>query len=304
MTIKYQEGYIVIPTVGIVPKPYQLWAHPRRIWLTAIYIMFSMVWALEIVSHLEELCFWLFLINVGAAQTSRFSSCLWIGLPVLAVLMRADPLKTEAWTIFAGSIGSLIVTLWFLRVLAFLRRVKNEGDEPEVVVRLSTFHKLNIIRVMSRFIFVLPLPSHNHVNESVLDRFVGHVGCDWAYRQFHYHVAYLLPRSIAKEAGYKPRQKTPSQNSRGAHIGSKNNQNQRQQLTSTPQDVKDPSIYDAPAPEPTYTPPLKRDVEDQQPRVRLAPIDRAAATGGGVWEIVDYRQYQQHGAILPTIAPR
>lgn len=27
---------------------------------------------------------------------------------------------------------------------AFLRRVKNEGAEPEVVVRLSTFHELNV----------------------------------------------------------------------------------------------------------------------------------------------------------------
>ncbi|KAG8708342.1 hypothetical protein FRC09_001306, partial [Ceratobasidium sp. 395] len=188
--IKYDEGYISIPTVGIVPKPYQLWTHPQRTWLTAIYIMFSMAWALEIVSHLEELCFWLFLINVGAAQTSWFRSVhfkSWVagslaavvGLPLLAVFMRDDPLKCEAWTIFAGSIGSLIVTLWFLRVLwlfpAFLRRVKNEGAEPEVVVRLSTFHELNIIRIVFRFMFVLPLmtlaadgikPDHNHVNES------------------------------------------------------------------------------------------------------------------------------------------
>ncbi|KAG8735362.1 hypothetical protein FRC10_010681 [Ceratobasidium sp. 414] len=326
--IKYQEGYIVIPTVGIVPKPYQLWTHPQRTWLTAIYIMFSMAWALEIVSHLEELCFWLFLINVGAAQTSWFRSInfkCWvagslsavIGLPVLAVFMRADPLKTEAWTIFAGSIGSLIVTLWFLRVLwlfpAFLRRVKNEGAEPEVVVRLSTFHELNIIRVVFRFMFVLPLltlaadgikPNHNHVNESPfwtdLLAMLGAIGC---IVSSIITLLIFFPRSIAKEAGYKPRQKTLSQNSRGVHIGPKNNQNQRQQLTSTPQDVKDPSIYDAPAPEPTYTPPLKRDMEDQ-PRVRLAPIDRAAATGGGAWEMVDYQQYQQHGVILPTVAPR
>lgn len=72
--IKYQEGYVQIPTVGIVPKPYQLWTHPQRSWLTAIYIAFSIAWALEIVSHLEELCFWLFLINVGAAQNSWFRS--------------------------------------------------------------------------------------------------------------------------------------------------------------------------------------------------------------------------------------
>ncbi|KAG9079744.1 hypothetical protein FRC06_007520 [Ceratobasidium sp. 370] len=272
--IKYQEGYISIPTVGIVPKPYQLWTHPQRTWLTAIYIMFSMAWALEIVSHLEELCFWLFLINVGAAQTSWFRSVhfkCWvvgslsavIGLPVLAVFMRADPLK--------------------------------------------------IIRVVFRFMFVLPLltlaadgikPDHNHVNESPfwtdLLAMLGAIGC---IVSSIITLLIFFPRSIAKEAGYKPRQKTLSQNSRGVHIGPKNNQNQPQQIISTPQDVKDPSIYDAPPPEPTYTPPTKRDVESQ-PRVRVAPIDRAAATGGGAWEMVDYQQYQQHGVILPTVAPR
>ncbi|KAG8678799.1 hypothetical protein FRC09_019538 [Ceratobasidium sp. 395] len=119
----------------------------------------------------------------------------------------------------------------------------------------------------------------------------------------------FFPRSIAKEAGYKPRQKTISQNSRGVHIGPKNNQNQAQQIASVPQDVKDPSLYDdAALPEPVYAPP-KRDLEagaggGGEPRVRMAPVDRAAATGGGAWEMVDYQQYQQHGVILPTVAPR
>ncbi|KAG9083347.1 hypothetical protein FRC07_013937, partial [Ceratobasidium sp. 392] len=281
-----------------------------------------------IVSHLEELCFWLFLINVGAAQTSWFRSVhfkSWVagslaavvGLPLLAVFTRDDPLKCEAWTIFAGSIGSLIVTLWFLRVLflfpAFLRRVKNEGAEPEVVVRLSTFHELNIIRIVFRFMFVLPLltlaadgikPDHNHVNESPfwtdLLAMLGAIGC---IVSSIITLLIFFPRSIAKEAGYKPRQKTLSQNSRGVHIGPKNNQNQPRQISSTPEDVKDPSIYDAPPPEPTYSVP-KRDLEEGAPRVRMAPVDRAAATGGGAWEMVDYQQYQQHGVILPTVAPR
>ncbi|QRW12979.1 transmembrane protein [Ceratobasidium sp. AG-Ba] len=324
--IKYDEGYAVFPGVGIVPKPYQLWTHPQRTWLTAIYIMFATAWALEIVSHLEELCFWLFLINVGAAQTSWFRSIhfkCWVvgslaavvGLPVLAVFTRDNPLKCEAWTIFAGSIGSLLITLWFLRVLwlfpAFLRRVKNEGAEPEVVVRLSTFHELNIIRVVFRFMFVLPLmtlaadgikPSHNHVNESPfwtdLLAMLGAIGC---IVSSIITLLIFFPRSIAKEAGYKPRQKTLSQNSRGVHVGSRNNQNQAQQIQSNPTDVKDSGMYDA-APEPTYAVP--KQVEDRQVRIGLAPIDRAAATGGGAWEMVDYQQYQQHGVILPTVAPR
>ncbi|CCO37954.1 hypothetical protein BN14_12114 [Rhizoctonia solani AG-1 IB] len=344
--IKYEEGYAAIPTVGIVPKPYQLWTHPQRHWVEAIYIAFSVAWALEIVSHLEELCFWLFLINVGAAQTSWFRSIhfkCWVvgsvlaitGLPIIAVFTRENPLKCEAWTIFVGSIGSLLITLWFLRVLwlfpAFLRRVKNEGAEPEVVVRLSTFHELNIIRVVFRFMFVLPLltlsadgikPHHNHVNESALWTdllaMLGAIGC---IVSSIITLLIFFPRSIAKEAGYKPRQKTMSQTSRGVHIGARNTQSQPQQLVSSPSpvDVKDPNLYDEPAiQQPGYG-------YGRGATIKIAGAShRAAATGGGVWErvgpegvragagagggagvggaweMVDYHQYQQHGVILPT----
>ncbi|QRV84359.1 transmembrane protein [Ceratobasidium sp. AG-Ba] len=341
--IKYDEGYAVFPGVGIVPKPYQLWTHPQRTWLTAIYIMFATAWALEIVSHLEELCFWLFLINVGAAQTSWFRSIhfkCWVvgslaavvGLPVLAVFTRDNPLKVGYLYLSRDdddfdyvnsakpgrsspgrsalcSSPSGFSVLWLFP--AFLRRVKNEGAEPEVVVRLSTFHELNIIRVVFRFMFVLPLmtlaadgikPSHNHVNESPfwtdLLAMLGAIGC---IVSSIITLLIFFPRSIAKEAGYKPRQKTLSQNSRGVHVGSRNNQNQAQQIQSNPTDVKDSGMYDA-APEPTYAVP--KQVEDRQVRIGLAPIDRAAATGGGAWEMVDYQQYQQHGVILPTVAPR
>ncbi|CUA67110.1 hypothetical protein RSOLAG22IIIB_07188 [Rhizoctonia solani] len=335
--IKYEEGYAALPGVGIVPTPYQLWGTARTLWVEAIYIAFSVAWALEIVSHLEELCFWLFLINVGAAQTSWFRSIhfkCWVvgsllaitGLPIIAVFTRENPLKCEAWTIFVGSIGSLLVTLWFLRVLwlfpAFLRRVKSEGAEPEVVVRLSTFHELNIIRVVFRFMFVLPLltlaadgikPEHNHVNESPLATdllaSLGAIGC---IVSSILTLLIFFPRSIAKEAGYKPRQKTMSQNSRGVHVGPRNTQHQPQLIASSPVDVKDPNLYDEPLiqqPEYGY----------QAPTIRVGGASqRAAATGGGVWErvgpestsaggaweMVDYNQYQQHGVILPTVMPR
>jgi hypothetical protein len=69
-------------------------------------------------------------------------------MPTLTVLTRADPYKCEAWTFFAGGIGSLLITLWFLVVLAkfprFLKRVKQEGAEADVVVRLTTFDELNV----------------------------------------------------------------------------------------------------------------------------------------------------------------
>ena len=62
------------------------------------------------------------------------------GLPTLTFLLRNNVDQQESWLFFAGSMGSLVVTLWFLVVLwkfpAFLRRVRSEGADAEVVVRL------------------------------------------------------------------------------------------------------------------------------------------------------------------------
>ena len=64
------------------------------------------------------------------------------------MFLRDNVDEQEAWLFFAGSIGSLLVTLWFLVVLwkfpGFLRRVRAEGADPEVVVRLATFNELNV----------------------------------------------------------------------------------------------------------------------------------------------------------------
>lgn len=162
----------------------------------------------------------------------------------------------------------------------------------------------------------------------------------WYVVRFHIPVWLILlpwqiffPRSIAKEAGYKPRQKTLSQNSRGVHVGPKNNQNQAQQITSVPVDVKDPGLFEEqalpqtqsyvappPGPEPEGEQMYARPPPAAAGRIRIGsavtPRERAAATGygawdrapegggGGAWEMVDYQEYQQHGVILPTVAPR
>jgi hypothetical protein len=109
------------------------------------------------------------------------------------------------------------------------------------------------------------------------------------------------------------------------HIGPRNTQNQAQQIASNPQDVKDPGLYDdvqigynntvqsgyAAVSPPPLAPTTKRDWDEEAgaARVRigapaLSASERAAATGNGAWEMVDYQQYQQHGVILPTVAPR
>jgi hypothetical protein len=80
------------------------------------------------VTHLEELCFWLFLVNAGSAQQDWFRSLYFrtwmIGsvlavtyMPLVTIFTRSDPLKSEAYVFLAGSLGSLSLTLWFTPVL-------------------------------------------------------------------------------------------------------------------------------------------------------------------------------------------
>lgn len=60
--------------------------------------------------------------------------------------------QIDAWIFLVGSLGSTVTNVTFVYVLirfpAFLRHVKAEGAQPDVVVRLSTFFELNV-RVLS-----------------------------------------------------------------------------------------------------------------------------------------------------------
>lgn len=237
--IKYNEGYMDLTLFGqgVIPKPYALWPVKYQDLVLPATICFSVAWSLEIVSHLEELNFWLFLLHQGPSQRDWFSSMefrTWaagatlavVGMPTLTVLTRADPYKCEAWTFFAGGVGSLLITLWFLVVLAkfprFLKRVKQEGAEADVVVRLTTFDELNRIRVGFRFFFAAPLlvlavdgvlggkrPINSNPFWTDLLSIVAGISC---VTSSILTLLIFFPRSIAKEAGYKA--KTVSINSR------------------------------------------------------------------------------------------
>ncbi|KAG8932605.1 hypothetical protein FRC02_000855 [Tulasnella sp. 418] len=235
--IKYKEGYAAIPGHGYIPKPYQLWHSSSRRWIFPAQLLFSIAWSLEIVAHLEELCFWLFLtrispIHLGWFRSWHFRSWLFgsviavAGMPLVAILTRNLGLKSEAYIFLAGSSGSLFITVAFIYVLLifprFLRRVKNEGAGQEVVIRLQTFNQLNIIRVCFRFFFVVPffimaidgvLP-HNPINESAL--WTDLLACTAGIGCVVSSVITLLiffPRSMQREAGYPSRNRsTENQN--------------------------------------------------------------------------------------------
>ncbi|KAF8911575.1 hypothetical protein CPB84DRAFT_1912674 [Gymnopilus junonius] len=189
--IKYHEGFIYVVGFGVVPKPYQLWAPTARASIFPLMLLFSIGWGFEMVTHLEELCFWLFLVNSGSGQQNWFQSLYFkawimgsavavIYMPLVTIFTRSDPLKSEAFTFLAGSLGSLSLTLWFTPILwtfpSFLKSLRAEGVDVPTIVRLTKFSELNLIRVVFRFLFTVPLlilgvdgvRPHIHINESML----------------------------------------------------------------------------------------------------------------------------------------
>ncbi|EPT00440.1 hypothetical protein FOMPIDRAFT_1023814 [Fomitopsis schrenkii] len=170
--ISYKMGYVDMPGYGFMPLPVVSWEEPYRGMYFPFTLIFSIAWGFEIVTHLEELCFWMFLVNAGSVQQDWFRSLyfkVWaVGsimaiayMPVLTIVTRSDPIKNIAVTFLAGSISDLILNLNFLSVLfkfpRFLRDLKSEGVDMGTIVRLTAFHELNYIRILFRFLFAVPL---------------------------------------------------------------------------------------------------------------------------------------------------
>ncbi|KAL5531755.1 hypothetical protein ACEPAF_5317 [Sanghuangporus sanghuang] len=188
--IKYKEGFVDVGGT-ITPKPYTLWNKGYRDAIFPLMMVFSFAWSFEMVTHLEELCFWYFLITAGPAQPDWFHSPyfrIWIlgsiaamtYVPVVTIAYRDNPLGCEARMFTSGSVGDLILTLAFIPILfrfpGFIRKVKAEGVDPSIIVRLRKFYELNVIRIIFRFLMQVPLLSlgvdglkpHNHeLNESL-----------------------------------------------------------------------------------------------------------------------------------------
>ncbi|THV06673.1 hypothetical protein K435DRAFT_710834 [Dendrothele bispora CBS 962.96] len=167
--IKYTEGFVALPLTGVViPKPFTEWAESSQKAIIPLIITFTVGWSFEMVTHLEELCFWLFLVNAGSGQEDWFKSRyfkIWVVgsivavvyMPLTAAMTRDNVIRCEAVAFLAGSTGGLILTICFLPVLfsfpSFLANLKQEGVDTATIVRLTKFHELNTIRVVFRFLF-------------------------------------------------------------------------------------------------------------------------------------------------------
>ncbi|KAG6330664.1 hypothetical protein ID866_8426 [Astraeus odoratus] len=137
-----------------------------------------------------KLCFWLFLVNSGSANQDWFrtlyfkiwaaGSCIaMIFMPLVTISTRGDLTKCEAYTFLAGSLGSLCLTIWFLPILwtfhSFIDNMKYAGVDKNTLIRLTKFHELNCIRIVSRFLFTIPLlilgidgaRLHQHINDKI-----------------------------------------------------------------------------------------------------------------------------------------
>ncbi|KAH9055887.1 hypothetical protein EDB83DRAFT_2391713 [Lactarius deliciosus] len=173
--IKYSEGYVFLPEVGAIPKPYQLWSQSHRNAVFPLYLCVSIAWGMEMVTHLESLCFLIFLLDAGSGAKDWFRSrCFrtWavgsfislIYLPLITIFTRSN-LESEAYIFLAGTSWSLLMSICSIIVMSrfkpFLDALKREGVDMLVIVRLTKFHELNVIYVCSRTLSAIPLLLHS-----------------------------------------------------------------------------------------------------------------------------------------------
>ncbi|KAI0943973.1 hypothetical protein AcV7_010358 [Taiwanofungus camphoratus] len=236
--IKYKEGFVVTPDARIIPRPVGAYSAAARAWVVPLNFVFSFAWALELVTHLEELAFWLYLLHQHPDKDEWFASWeyrLWycgsivaiLGMPLTALIARRHIDTIDAYIFLSGSSGSTSTTVAFLYVLwrfpGFIRHVKAEGADPAVVVRLATFFQLNLARVVFRFMFTLPLmvlaldgiigtrhPVNNSLFWTDFLQMIAGIGC---FVSTTITLLIFFPRSIVKEAGYKPKPSSTLPNS-------------------------------------------------------------------------------------------
>ncbi|EPQ55408.1 hypothetical protein GLOTRDRAFT_138960 [Gloeophyllum trabeum ATCC 11539] len=225
--LKFAEGYVLYGD-EIIPRPYEMWRPQHRHWVLPLFFVFSGAWAFELVTHLEELTFWLFLLHQGPSRRDWFTSGeyrLWytgsvvsvIGMPLTTLVTRRDLEMCQIWIFLVGSSASTATTLMFLYVLymfpGFLRYVKAEGAEVEVVVRLATFYQLNLIRVCFRFLFTLPLlilaidgvqGRHPILANAFGTDFLLMLGAIGCFVSSAITLLIFFPRSLVKETDYLP----------------------------------------------------------------------------------------------------
>ncbi|KAL1741745.1 hypothetical protein HDZ31DRAFT_44755 [Schizophyllum fasciatum] len=236
--LKYREGHVVLPSGRAIPRPLEAWRQDSKDQLLPLLFVFSVAWAFEIVTHLEELMFWLFLLHQSARKRDWFhswefrtwslgSTAAIVGLPMTTLAARRNLDLCAAWVFLVGSIAGTVTTVWFLYVIGrfptFIKQVKAGGAEPTVVVRLFRFYQLHTFRVVLRFFFTVPLlvlaadalamGSHPIARDPYVLPFwadvlllVGGIGC---FSSSALTLLIFFPRSFTQESGYVVKVSSP-----------------------------------------------------------------------------------------------
>jgi len=102
--IKYKEGFIFSSKHGVLPKPYTEWTETHQNSMFPLLMILSGCFSLEMIIHLEELCFWVFLMNATVSSQNWFRSIYFLTwscgsvialvlVPTVSVVFRNDPLR-------------------------------------------------------------------------------------------------------------------------------------------------------------------------------------------------------------------
>ncbi|KAH0829045.1 hypothetical protein J3R83DRAFT_2500 [Lanmaoa asiatica] len=197
----------------VTPVPLEYYSVQNKKWVLPLLLVFSIAWACEL--SVPQFTFWLFLQNQGPTtrlwfESGEFRFWRWgtlfalIGMPLTTFVSRRQLDSCLAWTLLVGSSASTATSLAFLYVLsrfpAFIRRVKDDGAAPNVVLRLVYFYQLNLGRIIYRFLFSLPLFVLSL--DGVQGNFLLMVGGIGAFVSSAITLLIFFPRSLTQELGY------------------------------------------------------------------------------------------------------
>ncbi|GAA5896485.1 hypothetical protein JCM6882_001027 [Rhodosporidiobolus microsporus] len=169
--IKYEVGFYPANDTGN-PVDYHEWPSRYRAHIGPLQILFAIAWAAEIIVHLEELMFFLHLVNMTATSRPWFRS--WhFRITVFGAVSAfgaclgvvggywSNPLRGEAVLLLVASTFIVFTSIAFFRVMyifpRFLAELRVGGGTTEVLIRLKGWHELNKIRIPARLLFGVPL---------------------------------------------------------------------------------------------------------------------------------------------------
>ncbi|ORX34642.1 hypothetical protein BD324DRAFT_124059 [Kockovaella imperatae] len=171
--VKYTEGFIPIPGMGIEPKPYLLWgSRLTRIYRVSIWMTVFAFSAMSAV-HLEEILYWVYMIRAcrknGSAhwfQTIWFK--IWVAGSVICTGIffgctgiNPDFAKIETNLYLSASLVSLVLVVgsgWTSYLFPqFIAEARRLGANQDVLGRLLYVNVLNNLRTTFRVAYVVIL---------------------------------------------------------------------------------------------------------------------------------------------------